>query len=142
MLEDVLQQARSQSNDGVVALAFGQLASHARDEGRIDDALSMLGESLRIARDLGDRGAIYQHLGEFARVLATAERAEAAAMILSGSEALREEIGAHISWVAEMMEETLALLRTQLDETAFAESWERGRNLSLDEVIALALDQA
>ena len=69
-----------------------------------------------------------------------AERLYYAALLLSVSEALREEIGANISWVGELREETLALLRTQLDEAALAESWERGRNLGLDEAVALALD--
>jgi tetratricopeptide (TPR) repeat protein len=140
LLEDVLQAARAQSNQGVVALALGQLAAYARDEGRIQDALSMLRESLRNYHDLGDPVGIYENLCLFARALAVARRAETAALLLSGSEALREEIGANISWVAEMKEETLALLRTQLDEAALAESWERGRNLGLDEAVALALD--
>jgi len=33
-----------------------------------------------------------------------------------------------------------ASLRTQLDETAFAEAWEHGRALTADEAVALALD--
>ncbi len=140
LLEDVLRRARAQSNEGVVALALGQLASYARDEGRIQDALSMLKESLRIDRDLGNRGGIYENLCRFARALAVAGRAEPAALLLSGSEALREEIGANISWVAKMKEETLATLRPQLDEAALAELWEQGRNLSLDDAVALALD--
>ena len=140
LLEDVLRRARAQSNEGVVALALGQLASYARDEGRIQDALSMLKESLRIDRDLGDRGGIYENLCRFARALAVAGRAEPAALLLSGSEALREEIGANISWVAKMKEETLATLRPQLDEAALAELWEQGRNLSLDDAVAVALD--
>jgi predicted ATPase/class 3 adenylate cyclase len=97
MLEDVLLQARAQSNEGVTAIALGQLASFARNEGRIEEALSMLRESLRIGRDLGDRGAIHQVLGSLARTLAVAERSDVAAVVLSGSDALREEIGAHIS---------------------------------------------
>ena len=140
LLEDVLRRARAQSNEGVVALALGQLASYARDEGRIQDALSMLKESLRIDRDLGNRGGIYENLCRFARALAVAGRAEPAALLLSGSEALREEIGANISWVAKMKEETLATLRPQLDEAALAELWEQGRNLSLDDAVAVALD--
>jgi predicted ATPase len=140
LLEDVLLRARAQSNEGVVALALGQLASYARDEGRIQDALSMLKESLRIDRDLGNRGGIYENLCRFARALAVAGRAETAALLLSGSEALREEIGANISWVAEMKEETLATLRPKLDEAALAELWEQGRNLSLDDAVAVALD--
>ncbi len=88
----------------------------------------------------GRRGGIYENLCRFARALAVAGRAEPAALLLSGSEALREEIGANISWVAKMKEETLATLRPQLDEAALAELWEQGRNLSLDDAVAVALD--
>jgi predicted ATPase len=142
LLEGVLHRARAHSNEGVVALALGQLASYASDEGRIQDALSMLKESLRIDRDLGDRGGIYERLCRFARALAAAGRAETAALLLSSSEALREEIGANISWVAEMKEETLATLRAKLDEATLAELWEQGRSLSLDDAVAVALDQS
>jgi len=39
-----------------------------------------------------------------------------------------------------MNEETLAVIRAQLDEAAFAEAWEQGRALTADEAVALALD--
>ena len=58
-----------------MARSLGQLASHARDEGRVEDALAMLKESLRILRDLGDRLGIADDLGRLARTLAVAGRA-------------------------------------------------------------------
>jgi hypothetical protein len=39
-------------------------------------------------------------------------------------------------------EEARAAVRAQLDEEAFAEAWEAGTKLSLDEAIALALGEA
>ena len=36
--------------------------------------------------------------------------------------------------------EMLEVLHEQLDETAFAEAWEQGKQLTLDEAVALALD--
>ena len=44
-------------------------------------------------------------------------------------------------WVAEMNEMTLNTIRTQLDEAAFAEAWEQGRALTVDEAVALALGE-
>ena len=37
-------------------------------------------------------------------------------------------------------EKTLAVIRPQLDEAAFAEAWEQGQSLTTDEAVALALD--
>jgi predicted ATPase/class 3 adenylate cyclase len=141
MLEDVLRRARAQSNGFVVALCLAELASFARDEGRIQDALSMLAESLRTFRDGSDRGGIAFALCRVARTLAVDGRAETAARLLSSSETMREEMGYSVdmSIYATMRKETLATLGTQLDEGSFAEAWEQGRKLSVDEAVALAL---
>src|SRR3990170_1056528 len=63
-----------------------------------------------------------------------------AARLLSRVEVLGEEVGGVPSWVGEMNEKTLTTIRAQLDEAAFAEAWERGQALSVDEAVALALD--
>ncbi len=39
-----------------------------------------------------------------------------------------------------MNERTLTAIRAQLDEAAFAEAWEQGRALAVDEAVTLALD--
>jgi hypothetical protein len=75
------------------------------------------------------------------RTLAVAGTAGTAARILSSSEALYEETGGGVlSWVAKMNAETLGVIRSQLDDVAFAEAWEEGRALTIDEAVALALD--
>jgi hypothetical protein len=123
-----------------VALQLDQLASDfALSEGRIEDALSMLGESLRINRDLGMRGGIAETLSRFAHTLAVAGISERAARLLAASEALREEIGGGPAWVADMNEETHAVIHAQLDQAAFSEAWEQGRKLMVDDAVALAL---
>ena len=138
--DDNLRSARAQSDERIVALSLGHLASYACDEGRIEASLSMHKESLRILHGLGDRPAIAGSLGRFARTLAVAERAGMAARLLSSSETLREEIGsASVPWVAKMNEETLSAICAQLDEAAFAEAWEKGRALTIDDAVALAL---
>jgi predicted ATPase/class 3 adenylate cyclase len=139
--EENLRRAREQSNRRIVALSLDQLASYARDEGRVEDALSMLKESLEILRDLDDRLGIAENLGRFGRVLAVAGRPEEAARILASSEALYEETGTGVlSWVAKMNDETLNAIRTQLDDSTFAEAWEKGQSFTLDEAVTLALE--
>ena len=61
-------------------------------------------------------------------------------MLLSRAEVLRDEIGGVSSWVTEMNEKTLASIRAQLDEAGIARASSRGRALTLDEAVGLALD--
>jgi predicted ATPase/class 3 adenylate cyclase len=138
--EDVLRQARAQHNWAIAASELDQLAQIARDEGRIDDSLSMLAESLRITRDLEMPGLIVENLSRLAETLAVAGRAETAAQLLAAAEALREEIGGSHSWVRAVNEKTLTQLRTQLDEATLEEAREYGRRLTVDEAVAFALD--
>ncbi len=64
-----------------------------------------------------------------------------AGRLLSKAEKLRDELGASSEqWAAKMNEQTLATVRSRLDETAFAEAWAQGRELTPDEAVALALD--
>jgi predicted ATPase/class 3 adenylate cyclase len=137
--EDVLRRARGQSDMGVVAVELGQLWRFARDEGRIEDAVDMLKESLRITHELDIPGGIVENLCHFADFLAAEGRAEMAARLLSRAEVLSDEIGGVPAWVGELNEETLATIRAQLDEAVFAEAWE-GKVLTVDEAVALALD--
>jgi predicted ATPase len=137
--EDNLRRARGQSNERVVALSLDQLASYARDEGRVEDAISMLKESLRILRDLGDRGGIAENLSRFAEALVVAGQPETAARLVSSSEALREEIGGGVPWLADLNDQTLTTIRPQLDEARLADAWEQGQKLTVDEAVAFAL---
>jgi predicted ATPase len=138
--EGLLDRARAQSDEVVVAVQLFQLASFAFEEGRVQDAFRMLKESLRINRDHDRPGGIAENLCHFAEFLAADRRAEMAVRLLSKAEALSEEIGGVPSWVAELNEKTLITLHAQLDEAAFGEAWEQGRALTLDEAVTLALD--
>jgi hypothetical protein len=111
------------------------------DDGRLDDAVSLLRESHRIHRDLGDPVGVARGLCRAAKVLASIGRAETAARLLAAAEALHEELGAEMRpWLAEMNQETLTAIRTRLEGADFAETWEHGRALMPDEAIALVLE--
>ena len=138
--EDNLHRARATRNERIEASTIGALATIAVDEGRVEDAASMLRASLRIHRGLGDLLDTAVDLCRFAGVLAREGRAVTAARLLSSFESQGDEIGVRRSLVAELNEETLTTIRTQLDDAAFAEAWEQGRALTLDEAVALALD--
>jgi non-specific serine/threonine protein kinase len=138
--EDNLPRARELRNEQLEATTLDGLARHALDEGRVEDAVSMATESLRIYHDLGDPHGVAIELRRCACAFALKGRARTAARLLASAEALHEEIGGTMPWVARMTEEAVATIRTQLDEGAFAEAWEGGRKLTADEAVAVALD--
>jgi predicted ATPase len=138
--EENLVRSRALGIERMEALSLSTLASFVREDGRIEEALSMLNEAYLIVRDVGDRVESADILSRFADILVSAQRPTTAARVLSCSETLREKFGTKRPWVASRNEESLALIRTQLDEAAFAEAWERGRTLTADEAVALALE--
>jgi tetratricopeptide (TPR) repeat protein len=142
LYEDDLRRARATSNKRIEAYSLSALAMMAVDEGRAEDAVPMLKETDRISRELGDyplQTAV--NFCRSANALAFAGRAGAAARLLSWADAQHEELGASVlTWLAEINEQTLATVRTQLDEAAFSEAWQQGRRMTVDEAFALALD--
>jgi predicted ATPase/class 3 adenylate cyclase len=120
---------------------FGSLAMIAFEQGRVEDALALGKQNLLACRDLGSLHGIAQSLCRSASTFAVlAGKADTAARLLSCFEALREQVGVSEAWVARMNEQTLSVIRARLDEGAFAEAWEQGRALTIDEAVALALE--
>ena len=138
---DLLRDARAAGDEQMEARALAILAAAATDEGRTGDALALLKDAYRIDRHIGDPEEIAVDLIRFARALAVAGKADAAAAVLSRSEVIRAELGvAHADWILEWQEEAETKARAGLGDDAFAEAWERGRGLSVDEAVALALE--
>ena len=137
----VLERALRESREAGVAVhqagALGQLAVGARSEGRHDEALRLLDESLEIWASIGDPAMIARELRRVAYSLAKLGRAEPAARILAASETVRENAGHDESWIRNINEEILADLHEQLDAAAFERAWLDGRALTLEEAVAL-----
>ena len=137
--EDILRRARATHNERIEASMLGALATIALEEGRVGDAASMLKTSLGIHSRLGDFLDTAVDLCRFAVVLARQGDAVTAARLLASLEALGDEIGSRRRTVEELSEETLTIVREQVDEAAFAEAWEQGRTLTLAEAVTLAV---
>jgi predicted ATPase len=139
LYEDDLRRTRVFGSKSLEAALLGSLAWLAVSEGRVQDALPLLKQSLRIRRDLGDRVEIAMGLCSVARAITPLGKVRTAVRLISCFDGLREETGGGEPWVARMNEETLATIRTELDEAAFDEEWEQGRSLTVDEAVSLAL---
>ncbi len=139
--ESNLAQAQALGFKETEAGTLGSLAMIALEQGRVEDALALGKQNLLACRDLGSLQGIAQSLCRSAGTFAVLPgKADTAARLLSCFEALREQIGVSEAWVARMNEQTVSAIRAQLDEGAFAEAWEQGRALTIDEAVALALD--
>jgi predicted ATPase len=137
--EENLRRARALGNKLWEATTLGALAMNAVKAGRPRDALPLLKENFPIYRELGDPLGITDNLCRAAHALAFIGRPGPAVQLVACSSVFWEEIGAHVSWVARMNDETLASTRTHLDKKAFAEAWEAGRALTIDDGVAFAL---
>ena len=143
--DENLAQARVTGDRHIEALSLGALADNfALDEGRVEDALSMLTQAYRIHRGL-DMPALQAafDLHRFASGLAAAGKPVAAARVLASAETLLEESGARARpVVAEGVDQTVRAVRAALDDSAFREVWAEGRALTPDEAVDLALGAA
>lgn len=139
--ESNLAQAQALGFKETEAGTLGSLAMIAFHEGRLEDAAALRKQNLLAACELGSLQAIAQSLCRNASACAQiVGKAGVAARLLSFFEAQRPQIGVSESWIASVNEETLATIHTQLDEAAFAEAWEQGRLLTLEEAVALAFN--
>ena len=140
LYEDGLRRARAQANVRMEARLLGGLAIVAVDEGRAEEARSLLKENFPMYLELDDLRGTGENLCRCAHALAAVGEEVTAAQLLGGSEAVFEAIGASPPWLARMNEQTLAAIREQLAEPAFAEARDQGRALTVDEAVALALE--
>jgi predicted ATPase/class 3 adenylate cyclase len=138
--EDNLRQARALGDLQIEGRVLSSLASYALDEGRGRDAGLMLKDAYRVNRQLGDDYFAPIIVCHFAHALAIEGKADAAAQVLSSGRAQMEEIGTSEGWIARTNDEARAKALSHIGEAAFNEAWERGRILTADEAVALALE--
>jgi predicted ATPase len=142
MDEEGLQRARAAGNRPRAAASLDALGGYVRDEGRTEDALQMFRESLEINRELGDIVHVLDSLSRVASTHAVAGHAALAARLLSASLALHEEKGLSVPlYQTKRNEATLALIHEHLDSADFTRAWATGGKLTLDDALAIALDE-
>jgi tetratricopeptide (TPR) repeat protein len=138
--EDNLDRIRELHNEQMEATTLDTLAGYAIDDGRVEEAVPLATESLRIYHDLGDPHGVAIELCRCAYAFALKGEVETAARLLSSSEAQRAaEIGGTMPWVERIKEQALTTIRAQLDEAVLAEAWEQGQALTAQEAVAVAL---
>lgn len=109
--------------------------------GNLNEAVRWLGQGLALSQTLGDQACIAWCLAGLGSVAALDEEPERAARLWGAAERLRQAIGCRSAPAARATyERALATACAQLGDEAFATAWAAGRTLSLEQVIAYALE--
>jgi predicted ATPase/class 3 adenylate cyclase len=134
-----LRRAREVGNAGVEATTLGVLGGILLDEGRAEEAFPYIEQGYRMHAEIGDAQEVAVDILRFAKALAGVGRVEEAAELASLAEALRTELGMHQPWIIREAEQTVANIKQQVDPAVFQEAWERGKRLTPDAAVAMAL---
>ena len=134
--------AKKMGNKRQMYSCYSELAHVLRENGKLEEPLSLYRELLPKWRDLGHRAAVAHELECIAYIFSKQEQGQRAAKLLGAADSLRKLIGSSPTPVelAEH-EEELASLRGKVTESDCERSWEEGQKLSLDEAIALAIQE-
>ena len=125
------------------AAILGTLGMTAHDEGRLEDAAAMLREAIRIDHRHDDARTLAIDLGRMSSIMVRAGDPAVGARLLAKADAMFAQLGATAPWwAADRDEETRRRLRTQLHESTLVKEKDGGRRLTVDEAVAIALDQA
>jgi tetratricopeptide (TPR) repeat protein len=126
-----------------IAMAFSNLGEIALEQGNYRQALLLGTKALTIQHTLGDRWGIASSLEVLAGAAGALGRSIIAARLFSAAAALRLAIGSPLS-PNNLMRYTrwMGLAQQQTDATVWDAAWQAGSALSLEEVVAEALDMA
>jgi predicted ATPase/DNA-binding SARP family transcriptional activator len=119
---------------------LGLLAWREKDFGR---AIALCQESLSLNRELRDPRGVLACLAGFADIAVVQGKFSRAAQIMAAVETQLAAMGMRLLPVDKMeYERNLAQLRAQFDERSLNKSWAKGKEMSLEQAIAFAVEDA
>jgi tetratricopeptide (TPR) repeat protein len=141
--EESLALHRADANTWLIGIVLAFLAMAALEQSDHARAKDQLIESLTLLRELGEKWQTAHTLEVFA-CLAVAQAQPSpirAAHIFGAAEVFRETLSAPVlPFQRHFNERGVAALRAQLDDSALAAAWAEGRAMTLEQVVAYALE--
>ena len=137
--EATLELARSTDQPALQASLLGSLASIAITQGRLAEAVAMLGEHQHLVESLGDRTGVVVNMARVARLLTVLGEAETAAVLLACSDEAVRTMGGLEAWAVDTNEETRRTTAAALDPASRAAAAERGARLTPVQAARLGL---
>jgi predicted ATPase/class 3 adenylate cyclase len=139
--ESGLQLSAEIGNEYMHCMYLQALAYIAYYQGDIDHARSLLTQSLRIAYSLELKEIMFYILEGFAGVAVVEHQMERGTRLYSASASLRQAACiAFIPYFYRLQQRNLGAIRAALSSDAFDFAWLEGRTMTLDQVVAFALD--
>ncbi|MGQ0600404.1 MAG: ATP-binding protein [Anaerolineales bacterium] len=140
LLEESVVLYQESGNPLLVAPPLGYLGYQALRLGKCAEARSLFIESLTLARGWHSWGVAWRLEG-FAALAVKEEEPERAARLYGASEALLDSVGAKLDAIDRLgYDQYVATAREQLGKAAFDKAWAEGRMMSMQQAIALALN--
>ncbi|MGZ8717449.1 MAG: ATP-binding protein, partial [Gaiellaceae bacterium] len=142
LLEESLEIHRSLADPWGISHSLSRLALVLLEAHDNDTARRLAAESLEIERETGDRPGQLFAFEVLAAIAAADGRIERAVHLCACAGVLHEAIGSRTVELGQPdLEQIVHDLRSALGEEAFAEAWEQGRAMTLDEALDYALEQ-
>jgi tetratricopeptide (TPR) repeat protein len=140
-IEEALAMSRRAGDQRGISVNVANLGFLSAWQGRFEEALPLLRESVLLAHELLDVGGVASQLEDIAAVAAARSGCEQAAVMLGGAEVLYEATGsAFLPVQHEQHARTVSILRRELDTDQLARSWDRGRKMTPDQLVAYAVE--
>jgi len=138
--EEALAVARATGDELFIAEALAQLGTVALHVGDSGQATALYQQSLTLIWTRGYRECIAEDLEGLAATASLLGQPERAARLFGAVEALREVSGIRLSPLPRAdYDRAVEGIRAHLDEATFAQAWEKGRAMPLEQAIAEAL---
>ncbi len=138
--EEALAVARATGDELFIAEALAELGTVALHVGDFRQATALYQQSLALIWTRGYRERIAEDLAGLAAASSLLGQPERAARLFGAVEALREVSGIRLSPLPRAdYDRAVEGIRAHLDEATFAQAWEKGRAMPLEQAIAEAL---
>jgi predicted ATPase/class 3 adenylate cyclase len=141
LLDEHLVLAERSGERMAIMLGNHTVAQVARLDGRFDDAVTHYRRAVRLVHELGDAASMTEPLQGLAAVAIATSDADRGVRLLGANDAIRERLGGGPppEWLR--LGDPFTEARRILGDRAYERAWEQGRELTVDEAVALALGE-
>ncbi|GHO72016.1 hypothetical protein KSC_109080 [Ktedonobacter sp. SOSP1-52] len=140
--EECLAVSQQTGETRRIVFMYNNLTYIALHEGEAGRARDLGRQGLQLARAINNRLQIATDLALLAGAVGTLGQPQQAARLLGASERILERLGAfHQPNDKREIDGIIAAVRAQLDEETFQATWAQGRELTLEQAVAQALDE-
>jgi predicted ATPase/Tfp pilus assembly protein PilF len=139
--EEGLALAREMNLNHVVASILHEMGHIAAVQGQMKEAVDLFEKCLTLNRELGNQAGVLDCLAGLADVARMGRQLEKATRLLGAAEAMFEADDVPDRGFVENADYSRIVhaVESKLEDTAFATAWEKGRSLSMEEAIDLAM---